>query len=87
MFKPSTLILAAVAIFGTAQFANAQGFYQETHFHNVPHTTTHLDYVRHGNHIDAVPHTTTYIDAVPHTTTHVHGGHHWAAIRERQMMQ
>lgn len=68
MFKPSTIILAAVAIFGTAQFANAQGYYQDTHFHDVPHTTTHIDYVPHGNHFHAVPHTTTHIDRVPHTT-------------------
>ena len=61
----SVLVIAAVAV--TAQFANAQGYY-ETHFHNVPHTTTHIDYVPHGNHLHAVPHTTTHIDRVPHTT-------------------
>ena len=68
MLKTSTIIMAAVAIFGTAQLASAQGYYPSTHYDNVPHTTTHTDYVRHGNHVDAVPHTTTHIDRVPHTT-------------------
>ena len=68
MLKTSTIVIAAVAVFGMTQLASAQGFYPETHYHNVPHTTTHTDYVRHGNHVDAVPHTTTHIDRVPHTT-------------------
>ena len=68
MLKTSTILVAAVAVFGMTQMASAQGYYQDTHFHDVPHTTTHTDYVRHGNHIDAVPHTTTHIDRVPHTT-------------------
>jgi len=68
MLKTSTLILAAVAVFGMTQLANAQGFIADTHFHDVPHTTTHTDLVRHGNHYHAVPHTTTHIDRVPHTT-------------------
>lgn len=67
MFKKSTIIMAAVAVLGTVQMANAQGFHQETHFHDVPHTTTHLDYIPHGNHVHAVPPTTTHIDRVPHT--------------------
>ncbi len=68
MLKTSTIILAAVAVFGTAQFASAQGYFPNTHYDNVPHTTTHTDNVRHGNHVDAVPHTTTHIDRVPHST-------------------
>jgi hypothetical protein len=68
MLKMSTIAIAAVTVFGMAQMANAQGYYQNTHNHGVPHTTTHTDFVRHGNHVDAVPHTTTHIDQVPHTT-------------------
>ena len=68
MLKTSTIALAAVAVFGMTQLANAQVYSQNTHFHSVPHTTTHTDFVRHGNHIDAIPHTTTHVDRVPHTT-------------------
>ena len=58
------------------------------HYHSVPHTTTHVDQVQHGNHVHNVPHTTTHYDSVPHyspsysvphTTTHIdsvqHGNH------------
>ena len=61
MLKTSTLVMAAVAVFGMTQLANAQGFIADTHFHDVPHTTTHTDLVRHGNHYHAVPHTLSLI--------------------------
>ncbi len=66
MKKLSIALFAAVAIMGTAQFANAQGFYGGGHYDNVPHTTTHPDYQRHRFHVDVLPHTTTHIDQVPH---------------------
>lgn len=67
MLKTSTIIMAAVAVFGTAQLVSAQGYNQGTHYDNVPHTTTHTDYVRHRFHVDAVPHTTTHVDRQLHT--------------------
>jgi hypothetical protein len=42
----------------------------------VPHTTTHLHYVPHGNHIDVIPHTTTHYDRVNNYGSgygHAHG--------------
>ena len=66
MKKLSTILFAAIAIFGTAQLANAQGFHGGGHYDSVPHTTTHTDYQRHGGHVDAVQHTTTHVDQVPH---------------------
>jgi hypothetical protein len=36
----------------------------------VPHTTTHIDQVRHGNHYHNVPHTTTHYHALPNTYSH-----------------
>lgn len=63
------------------------GIAQAQHVHTVPHTTTHVDTVRHGNHLHSVPHTTTHLDNrvhygpdyIPHTTTHddrtYHNGH------------
>ena len=68
MIKTSTLVIAAILVFGANQFASAQSFYRQSHNHYVPHRTTHTDYVRHGNHIDAIPHTTTHFDQVPHST-------------------
>ena len=68
MLKASTLVIVTAAVLGMTQFAGAQGFYPDTHYHNVPHTSTHTDYVRHGFHVDAVPHTTTHFHSVPHTS-------------------
>ena len=60
--------LALTVVFVMSQVGTAQIYYQDTHFHNVPHTTTHTDYIPHNGHFDAVPHTTTHIDQLPHTT-------------------
>lgn len=67
-------ILACITVAITlclSQQTSAQWFtpLTTTHYHNVPHTETHIDYYQHGNHVDAVPHTTTHIDQVPHTTS------------------
>jgi hypothetical protein len=60
--------VGAVGMLGFAGAAQAQHYYPQTHYDYVPHTTTHLDHVQHGNHYDLVPHTTTHYDAIPHTT-------------------
>ena len=60
--------LVVLGVLGATQSASAQIFVAETHCDSVPHTTTHFDYVPHGNHVDAVPHTTTHRHLVPHTT-------------------
>jgi len=67
MLKLTTGLLTVVAMFAITHVASGQ-FYPNTHFHNVPHTQTHIDYVPHNGHVDAVPHTTTHFHQVPHTT-------------------
>ena len=66
--KKLFLGLVVAGVFATAQSASAQIFVADTHYDSVPHTTTHIDYVRHGNHFDVAPHTTTHHHLVPHTT-------------------
>lgn len=77
MFKKAIFMFAVVVTgFCVTQSANAQyryghggygGFgHRGGHIDLVPHTTTHIDMVRHGNHFDAVPHTTTHLDRVWH---------------------
>lgn len=61
-------LLSVAALFIVSD-AEAQIFRRNMVRQNVvPHTSTHIDYQRHGNHVDAVPHTTTHYDRVPHNT-------------------
>jgi len=68
MLRIKLSLLAVGVLFAWSQSAEAQVYYQDTHLHSVPHTTTHTDYVPHNGHLHAVPHTTTHFDQVPHTT-------------------
>jgi hypothetical protein len=62
MLKTKLSLLALAVAFVSVQTVSAQHYYQQTHIDLVPHTTTHTDYVPHGNHLHAVPHTTTHFD-------------------------
>ncbi len=62
------LVLVAGGVLGVVQSASAQLFVAETHYDSVPHSTTHIDYIRHGNHVDADSHTTTHRHSLPHRT-------------------
>ncbi|TWU20614.1 hypothetical protein Pla52o_44920 [Novipirellula galeiformis] len=62
-------ILATLAV-SAMLITSEQAAAQWGHIDYVPHTQTHIDYYRHGNHLHAVPHTTTHVDPVYHNGPH-----------------
>lgn len=76
MFRTTIGLTAVAAMLLVSWEAQAQYWGQQGHYDAVPHTTTHLDYIPHGNHIDVVPHTTTHIDHVYHPTPQIPTQHY-----------